>query len=103
MDSVTATDKALNWQALNAKNLDREKEDNENLEFCDERELICRNKCRKAREDVRALQAQQIELEGIVERTKRLRRTEIDYWEEGDLEFFMRFLGKFLKIFSDTL
>ena len=94
MDSVSATDKAENWQALNNKDLDREREDQENLDFCDEREFIFRKKCKKARQDVRELEARKAELEAIVDRTTRLCRTEIEYWEEGDIEFWQQYQGK---------
>ena len=101
MDSVSATVKALNWQAINSKDIDRERDDAENLEFCDEREFEFRRKCKKAKADVRELERQIKGLEAIVERTKRLRRTEIDYWEDGDLEFWISCMGKnFVFIFS---
>ena len=93
MNSVTPSDKAANWQTLNGKDLDREKEDQENLEFCDARELVFRRKCKKAREDVTSLEERRSALEEIVERTKRLRRTEVEYWEEGDLDFWIRYTG----------
>ena len=93
MNSVTPSDKAENWNALNGKDLDREKEDQENLDFCDEREMLFRHKCKKARTDVRSLEERRTELELIVDRTKRLRRTEVEYWEDGDLDFWIRYAG----------
>ena len=93
MNSVTATDKAENWQALNGKDLDREAEDAENLEYCDEQELVFRLKCKKARNDVRELNRRRDELEAIVDRTKRLCRTEVEFWEEDDLPFWLKYMG----------
>ena len=93
MTSVNATEKANHWQSLQGKELDREQEDNENLAFCDEQENLFRQKCKKAREDVQQMEVRKIELEGVVERTRRLCRTEIEYWDDGDFTFWELYNG----------
>ena len=98
MNSVTATDKARHWQDINGGDLDREKEDQENLDFCDQRELLFRRKNKRAREDVCDLERQRDQLQLVVDRTKRLQRTEIEYWEEGDLEFWTEYMGNILPL-----
>ena len=88
MDSVKASDMAANWGTFYARDLDREKEDDENLAFYDERESLTRRETKEARDDVRNLQARRVELQAEVKRARTLQRTETKFWSASDIEWY---------------
>ena len=93
MSSVTASEKAANWQDLFAEEIDREQEDKENLEFFDEREKVSRMQTRAARLEIRALQAEVDEWSAICDRTETLERLDLDYWTDDDVAFCKKIRG----------
>ena len=99
MNSVTASEKARDWQLAFADEIDREKEDLENLEFFDEREKISRKQTRSARLEVNELQTQLTEWAEISDRTEKLERLDLDYWTDDDVAFCQQLRGSFFSPF----
>ena len=103
MDSVKPTEIASNWENFYASELDREKEDEENLAFYDEREQLARKEVKQARDDVRDLEIRKGDLQEEVNRCKRLQRTEKKFWQAGDEEFFDSVQGSLVAAIKSLL
>lgn len=93
MNSVTATEKAKNYDLAYSEEVEREREDQENLTFYEQREALVRNKSKRARERVLELQQRENQLEISIDRLKRLRRTKSEFWSSEDLEWWQRTRG----------
>ena len=94
MNSVTAQDKARNYSSAYSEEHEREVEDQENLEFYEERERVVRAKTKRARERVRELNSREVELESAIERVKHLRRTKREFWRDEDFAWWDKVRGK---------
>ena len=71
----------------------REKQDEDNVRFMDLREQASREETQQAKDQIRALEAKKVALEAEVVRFNRMERTDIEFWEEGDAEFFFELEG----------
>ena len=101
MSSVISIEKANNWSSIYASALAREKQDEDNIHFMDIREQAARQETQEAKEYIKTLEARKKQLETTVARVNRLERTDVEFWEDGDMEFFLQLEG--IKIFSFTL
>ena len=95
MSSVNSAEKATNWASVYASALAREKQDEDNIQFMDLREIASREETQKTKDKIQELETRKRSLEATVARVNRLERTEIEYWEDGDAEFFLQLEGTF--------
>ena len=93
MDSVKPSEVANSFESYYKHELDREREDDENIKFYDERENITRAQVRTTREDIRDLEARRTEYEASVRHSRHLQRTETEFWTPEDYEFHAKLVG----------
>ena len=93
MESIDFKEKAANFEAFRADELDREEEDRENLEFYDERESYFRSETKLARQKIKRLQRRLLELKTIRDRCSRLVKTRKDCWSAEDVSFWLKTRG----------
>ena len=98
MDSVDFKENAASFEALFAKELDREEEDRENLELYDEREAYFRTETKVARLKIKRLQRRLIELKAIRDRCDRLVKTRRDCWSQEDEAFWLETRGDIFQL-----
>ena len=93
MFSIASAEKASNWSSVYASAQAREKQDEANLEFMNLREQASREEAQRATDKIKALELLKAQLVDWVDRLNRLERTDVDYWEEGDRDWFFQLEG----------